>query len=79
MGRGPNSRPDKGFTRELASKPEAPKAKAQFTYNKPVSKVQPVTNLNTPTRMAKNLATKPKRDASNLVAETTQHQKLKGK
>jgi hypothetical protein len=57
--KGPNSRPDKGFSKELQTKSQMPaKGKKEFSWNKPVVPVTKSVSMATPHRLENNRAVK---------------------
>ncbi len=71
MARSPNSRPDKGFIRELEKPVQDKATKKPFSYSKPITpKSAEVNGMHTPHRMREFKSVKP---ANAFTAETTNH------
>lgn len=71
MARGPNSRPDKGFIKEVLRKPNLEVKKQAFDYSKPVTpQSKEVNGMHTPHRMREFKSVKP---ANAFTTETTNH------
>lgn len=71
MARGPNSKPEKGFIRELSKSVIPKEAKKPFTYSKAITPQSKETNgMHTPHRLREFKSVKP---ANSFASETTQH------
>jgi hypothetical protein len=71
LAKGPNSRPDKGFLREIAKAPVSDKSKSEFTWSKPVVKAAKAEALATPHRMREFKSVKESK--TNIVSEQRAH------
>lgn len=71
MAKNPNRTPNKGFIRELATKPEAPKAKQNFTWTKHVATDGKAEDYGTLRRMQRHA--RAKEGTSNIVEEHKTH------
>lgn len=71
MARNPNSRPDKGFIREIERKPNLEIKKKPFDYSKPVTpQSKEVNGMHTPHRMREFKSVK---QTTAFTGETTTH------
>ena len=71
MARNPNSRPDKGFMRELAKPVAQKETKKPFTYSNPITpQSKEVNGMHTPHRMRKFKSVKPE---NAFTTETANH------
>ena len=76
--RGPNSRSDKGFTRELGKNPKPTPVKSKpFGWDKPVVKPQQTEGMATPHRLQNMKAVKPAKPA--FTQEKRAHDIKKGR
>lgn len=73
MSRGANSKPNKGFLREIEKNPQRANAKKPFDYSKPITpQSKEVNGMHTPHRLREFKSVK---STENFTSETTQHQK----
>lgn len=71
MARSPNSRPDKGFIREIERNPKLVEKKQPFNYSKPVTpQSKEVNGMHTPHRMREFKSVK---QTSDFTTETANH------
>lgn len=71
MAKNPNRNPNKGFLRELASKPEKPKGRESFTWNKHVATDGKAEGMKTAYRMSRFSSAK--EGTSTLCEEHRKH------